>query len=236
MPGNFCHALRTGQSGPDGNAAAPINCRPYQAAARRLIWREHETVPFVPVICQGWAATVLTMSDGRRQILSFLLSGDMVSATLVFNPISRYSVEAITDVRYNGFDRAAFKTALAGNPGLVAMLSTAHVDEITQADQLAVDLGQRGAAERIARLILNLSERLLRRGLTRAGAARADRAPAGAMDFPLRQHHIADATGLTVVHAGKVLNEFRRAGLIEIGDRTLTLIDADRLRRVADAY
>ena len=33
------------------------------------------------------------------------------------------------------------------------------------------------------------------------------------MDFPLRQHHVADAAGLTAVHMSKVLSEFRRNGL-----------------------
>jgi CRP-like cAMP-binding protein len=31
------------------------------------------------------------------------------------------------------------------------------------------------------------------------------------LDFPLRQRHIADATGLTPVHVSKVLSEFRRS-------------------------
>jgi CRP-like cAMP-binding protein len=56
------------------------------------------------------------------------------------------------------------------------------------------------------------------------------------MDFPLRQHHIADATGLTVVHTGKVLGEFRRAGLVKIDGRTLTLPDPEGLRRAGDMY
>lgn len=193
-------------------------------------------MPHVPAICQGWAASVLTLSDGRRQILSFLLPGDLVSAALVYDPVSPYSVEAITDVRYNGFDRAAFKAALADNPALIGLLSAFHGDESSHADQLAVDLGQRDAAERIARLIFNLSERLLRRGLVRHGTPSPELTRGAAMDFPLRQHHIADATGLTVVHAGKVLNELRRGGLIEIGDRTLMVTDPDGLRRVADMY
>jgi CRP-like cAMP-binding protein len=56
------------------------------------------------------------------------------------------------------------------------------------------------------------------------------------MDFPLRQHHIADATGLTVVHTGKVLGEFRRAGLVKINGRALTLPDPEGLRRAGDMY
>jgi CRP/FNR family transcriptional regulator, anaerobic regulatory protein len=53
------------------------------------------------------------------------------------------------------------------------------------------------------------------------------------MDFPLRQHHIADATGLTPVHVSKVLTEFRRSGLINISDRSLTVLDPVGFRRIA---
>ena len=51
--------------------------------------------------------------------------------------------------------------------------------------------------------------------------------------FPLRQHHVADATGLTSVHVSKVLSDFRRCGLIEISDRSLTILDPAGFQRVA---
>jgi len=53
------------------------------------------------------------------------------------------------------------------------------------------------------------------------------------MEFPLRQHHIADATGLTPVHVSKVLSEFRRNGLVKISDRSLAILDPTGFRRVA---
>lgn len=192
--------------------------------ARRTIWREGEALARVPVICQGWAATAKTLSDGRRQILSFLLPGDLVSAVLIFAPVSQCSIEAITDVRYRLFPREEIKTALSRRPDLFAAVSRIWSEETTRADRLAIDLGRRGAAERIASLILMLSERLLRRGMMQNQT----------MDFPLRQHHIADAVGLTVVHVGTVLAEFRRAGLVEITERSLTILDPAGLRRIAD--
>jgi CRP-like cAMP-binding protein len=90
---------------------------------------------------------------------------------------------------------------------------------------LIVDLGRRAADERIARLILNLTGRLAERGLVRSTPLE--------FDFPLRQHHIADATGLTAVHVSKVLTEFRRNGLINISGRSLTILDEPAFRRVA---
>ena len=57
--------------------------------------------------------------------------------------------------------------------------------------------------------------------------------PRGTIDFPLRQHHVADATGLTAVHVSKVLSEFRRNGLIEISDRSLTILKPAEFQRIA---
>ncbi len=217
---NLCCALK-----PDVNGvtAADRHAQDVDVPARRTIWRERTGVDGVPIVCQGWAATVATTSDGRRQVLSILLPGDLVSAVLVSEPVIKFAVEAITDVRYRLFRRADVKAALARDPAALAALSKQWSEESARAVQLAIDLGQRSAPERIARLILNLADRLARRGLMRERT----------LDFPLRHHHIADATGLTPVHAGKVLSEFRRAGLLEITDRSLTLSNPDELRRIA---
>jgi len=158
----------------------------------------------------------------------FLLPGDLVSTALLFEPRPHCLVEAVTDVNYRTFKRSELKAILLKYPDLFDRLSKAWIEEKDRADQLIVDLGRRTADERIARLMLNLAERLGRRGMIRTAAA-----PAIEMDFPLRQHHIADATGLTPVHVSKVLSEFRRSGLIRISDRSLTILDPAGFRRVA---
>jgi CRP-like cAMP-binding protein len=166
----------------------------------------------------------VTLPDGRRQILSFLLPGDIVSTVLLFEPVSQCSVEAITEVHYRIFNRNELKDLLLKHPYLSDKLFRLWIDEKARANQLAVDLARSTADERIARLILNLFDRLARRGMARDQT----------MDFPLRQHHIADATGLTVVHVNRVLSEFRRASLIETNERSLTILDPIGLRRAAN--
>lgn len=194
--------------------------------ARRIICREQDLNDEVPVICNGWAASLVTLSDGSRQILSFLLPGDLVSTTLVFEPRPRCMVEAVTDVSYRTLKRAEFKTIILKRAELFDAFSRAWVEERERADQLIVDLGRRTADERIARLVLVLAERLAKRGMVQTGKLE--------MDFPLRQHHIADATGLTPVHVSKVLSEFRRKGLIKISGRLLSILDAAGFRRIAN--
>jgi CRP/FNR family transcriptional regulator len=210
-------------------AALPRSTRLNQSGhvvpARRIVWREHDLHDIVPVICSGWAAAIVMLSDGSRQIVSFLLPGDMISTTLLFDSRPCCLVEAITDVRYRAFNRTEMKSLLYKRSDLLEKFSKAWVDEKMRADQLIVDLGRRTAEERIARLILNLVDRLAKRDMIRGEPIE--------FDFPLRQHHIADATGLTPVHVSKVLTEFRRSGLISISERSLTLLDPAGFRRVA---
>lgn len=194
--------------------------------ARQIVFREHDMRDAVPIICEGWAASAVLLPDGRRQILSFLLPGDIVSTALLFDARAGCLVEAVTDVRYRTFKRAELKAALYKRPDLLEKFSKAWIDEKARSDQLIVDLGRRSAEQRLARLILGLQERLSRLGLVRADTTE--------MGFPLRQHHIADATGLTPVHVSTVLSEFRRNGVLKINERWLTILDPARLRRIAN--
>lgn len=198
----------------------------FAVPARRIICREQDLQDAVPIICSGWAASAIMLSDGSRQILSFLLPGDIVSTSLLFEARPNCFVEAVTDVRYRTFKRSELKDILFRHSDLMEKLSRAWIEEKTRADQLIVDLGRRTADERIARLILNLVDRLVKRNMVHGDPLE--------LEFPLRQHHIADATGLTPVHVSKVLSEFRRSGLIKISERSLTILDPVGFRRIAN--
>lgn len=190
--------------------------------ARRLIVHEHDFHDSVPIICSGWAATVALLPDGRRQILSFLLPGDIVSAELLFAPQPRRVVEAITDVRYRKYKRAELKNLLSQRPALLDRVLKAWLAEATRANRLIVDLGRRSGEERIAQLILSFVERLTERNLIGTDPIE--------FEFPLRQHQIADAIGMTQVHVSKVISDLRRAELIEFRGRNLTVLDLAGLR------
>lgn len=202
----------------------PVASSLHTIPARRLILHPKEWSEFVPIVCSGWAMSSIALPDGRRQIISFLLPGDIVSIGSLIAPLSGHTVEAITEVTYRKFKRDELKELLFGRSDLLERLFKLWNEAKTRADQLALDLGRRRADERIARLILRLSEKVAKRSTVRTQT----------FDFPLRQRHIADATGLTPVHVSKILGELQRAGMIEIGGRTLTILNASELQRVAD--
>jgi CRP-like cAMP-binding protein len=179
----------------------------------------------VPIICSGWALSAVQLADGSRQILSFLLPGDVVSPCLLFESKPNCFVEAITNVTYRAFNRGDLRQLMVADPAALATLARVWAQEKRRTDELIVNLGRRTAAERIARLILGLLERLQERNMT---------SDPFEIDFPLRQHHIADATGLTPVHVSKLLSEFRRKGLIRLSERSLAILDPAGFRAAAN--
>ena len=59
-----------------GATPIPVHQSDHFTLARRIICRDEDLHDVVPVICDGWAASIATLSDSSRQILSFLLPGD----------------------------------------------------------------------------------------------------------------------------------------------------------------
>ena len=135
-------------------------------------------------------------------------------------------VDAVTDVTFRSFKRSDLQALLLKDTDFFETVMKAWIEEEERSVQLIVDLGRRTAPERLARLIMGLADRLAKRGMMQGHS----------MEFPLRQHHIADATGLTPVHVSKVLGEFQRGGLIEISNRSLTIIDMAALRRLGEMH
>jgi CRP/FNR family transcriptional regulator, anaerobic regulatory protein len=194
------------------------------ANAGQLIYRSNEPVDGVSVICEGWAFTFLMLFDGRRQILSFLLPGDVVATTALLKDRLSHSIQALTDLRYCRFSKPELRSLMAEEPKVFDQYASICAAEREETDQLVTDLGRRTADERIARLVLALMARLGARGLVQDAS----------FAFPLRQRHIADATGLTPVHVSRVIGSFRNAGLIEITGRFLRVLNLDELRRVSN--
>jgi CRP/FNR family transcriptional regulator len=218
---NLCHLLSS--SAGEGPDTALPRWSERTILARQIICGDKDLQDDVPFLCEGWAAAGIVLPDGRRQILSFLLPGDIISSALLFEPRATQLVESITPVRLRTFKRAEVKSLIFARNDLMERVVRIWIEEKLQSNDLAVDLGRRMADARIARLVLELMARLERRGMMQGDW----------MPFPLRQHQIADATGLTIVHVNKTLTGFRNKNLIEIGRRSMIVLNPAELRRIA---
>ncbi len=174
----------------------------------------------------GWAFRFKTLSDGRRQILNFLLPGDFIGLQRNMTDAAVHGVEALTDVRLCVFERDALWVLHREAPRLGFVVTWLAAHEEAAVDENLLSVGRRSALERVATLLVVLYKRI---------AALAD-PPSDGVDFPLTQQHIADALGLSLVHTHRTLRRLQRMGLHQIEDGRLRLLDVTALKRIADLY
>lgn len=195
-------------------------------AGETLIHEGQTDAPLYTLL-HGWAFRYKTLSDGRRQILSFLQAGDFVGVQQKMGDAAAHGVETLTDTVFCVFQRDALWELHRRSPmmGFNVTWLTAH--EESMVDDTLLSVGRRSAEERIASLLILLFKR--------ASALQTDGTSNG-VAFPLTQQHIADALGLSLVHTNKTLRKLERRGLHRIADGRLELRDVKALARLADLY
>lgn len=177
--------------------------------ARGELLREGTPIAAAQLILAGWAARIRQLEDGRRQIVSFLLPGDLIGSCAHEGPIAVSSVIALTTLHYCPAPPSSGSRSLERAYALSGALDEAHLlDQVTR-------LGRLNAEERILDLFLELYERLSLCGL----------ADQGQIVFPLTQEMLADATGLTQVHVNRMLQILRKRGDITLNAGSLAIID-----------
>ena len=180
----------------------------------------------------GWAFRYKTLSDGRRQILNFLLPGDFIGLQQEFSDGPMHGVEAITPVSLCVFPREGLWELFRRHPGLGYGLTWLSAREEGYVDDNLLTAGRRNAAERVAMLLMHLYRRLERIG---AATEYAD-GKGHSVEFPINQQHIADNLGLSLVHTNKTMRRLHRLGLHEIAQGRLRLLNTRSLERIADYY
>jgi CRP-like cAMP-binding protein len=187
---------------------------------------EQESSGKLFTLYSGWAFRYKTLSDGRRQILNFLLPGDLIGLQQEFSDGAMHGIEAVTDVALCVFPRDGLWTLFREYPRLGYDIAWLSARSEGMVDDNLLTAGRRNAVERVAVLLMHLYRRVERLGL----------AEGGAIDFPLNQQHIADALGLSLVHTNKTLRRLHQLGLHELNNGRLRLLNPKALQRIADYY
>jgi len=165
-------------------------------------------------ILAGWIAELVTLGDGRRQIIAFRLPGD-------FTGPAAAGVETVFLTYGRTVDGTPLQRLQVQSPGGAASM----VSELLKAEeegrlrQQIVRLGRCSAYERTAHLLLELHERLLEVGLAHSDG----------FHLPITQEILADALGLSIVHVNRTLQQLRREGQLVLRGSQVTFPDRQAL-------
>ncbi|QOG20606.1 MULTISPECIES: Crp/Fnr family transcriptional regulator [Bradyrhizobium] len=194
-----------------------------RAGAGEDLISEGDPVDSVRIVLSGWLCRYKTLEDGRRQIVNFIFPGESCDAHAFLLSVMDHSIATLTPAIYAEIKRARFESLVAGDRSLAdAFLCETLINTAIQREW-AINLGRRIALERVAHLFCEIFERLR---------------PVGMIDgnsciMPITQMDLADATGLSVVHLNRTVQELRASGLIVLRDRTLTINDLGALKDAA---
>jgi CRP-like cAMP-binding protein len=174
----------------------------------------------------GWAFRHKTLLDGRRQILNFLLPGDLIGLQASLLSSADHAVEALTAVEVCVFSRRKTWTMFEKMPQLSYELAWLGAREESLVDENLTSVGQRNARDRMGSLILGLYRRADNLGLVKDGT----------LIFPLTRQHLADALGLSLVHTIKTWSSLRRAGFFRFEGQTLIMLNPRLTVRMAEVF
>ena len=188
---------------------------------RSELLREGDPIAQPMLMLSGWAAQVRQLSDGRRQVLSLILPGELIGICRVEHPIVAASVVALTDVT---LARMPARCDLPEHSDLTSAYDLSRALDEQYLLAQVTRLGRLNAYERIADLLLELDGRLALSGL----------ASSGQFAMPLTQELLADLLGLTSVHVNRTLQTMRREEVLSFRSGNVVLRDRVAMARLVD--
>ena len=190
------------------------------------ILRATDSGPRVRMLMKGWAYHCRMFSDGRRQITSVLLPGDMFGLETLFDVQLGHAVWTATPATYAVLDAEATLNLFDTAPWFRRRLMRTLMQNKAASDHWMAQLGQFSAEERTASLLLQLYDQLESLKMT-VGRS---------FTLGLTQQELADMLGLHLIHVNRTLSRLRARGLIMMQGREVTLLDLDGLAELLPVH
>ncbi|HEY8572586.1 Crp/Fnr family transcriptional regulator [Phenylobacterium sp.] len=192
-------------------------------APRKVIIERGDKVQNIHLVLSGLAMRRKELRDGSRQVMAFLIPGDLCDVEVFVLQAMDHDIVAVAETTCVLIPADTMVELLTESSNLTwAMWWGTMVDSAILREWI-VDHGARDARERLAHLFYEMLVRY------RVVGATTD----NSYPFPVTQELLADGLGLTSVHVNRVLQELRAEDLIEFENKVVTIPDPARLKKAA---
>jgi CRP-like cAMP-binding protein len=174
-------------------------------------------------VLSGWGFRYKTLEDGRRQILNYVLPGDLIGLQGSVMKEMAHSIEALSPMILCVFQRDKLADLFRNFPNLAYDITWIASREEQMLDEILLSVGRRTALERAAYLFVFLFQRARSVGMVKNGK----------LMMPLTQQHVADTLGLSIVHTNKTLKKLASRNALRWLDRGCEILDENVLLDVS---
>lgn len=187
------------------------------------IVRDHDRPSQCCLVLEGYAFRYKMIDEGKRQILSFHSAGDFPDMQSLHLRVMDHALATLGPCRVAFIPHEVMRSFLHAYPRIADALWRDTLIDAAIFREWVVNIGRRTAYERIAHLLCELLTRIKAVGL----------ADTNAIDMPVTQEQLADATGLSAVHVSRTMTELRDNGLISTPKGLVVIKDWDALQEAA---
>jgi len=189
---------------------------------REPLCRQGDASTQCGVVHAGFIASYKIAND-REQILAFYVPGDFPDLQTLFLPVSDHSVVSIGRSRVGLISHSDLKNVLAASPNLANIFWRETTIQATILREWICNVAARDALSCIAHLLCEIAFRM----------KAVDLLTDDSFQLPLTQQDLANASGISIVHVNRTLQELRKRRLIRWVNRTVTLSNFEELKRIA---
>jgi CRP/FNR family cyclic AMP-dependent transcriptional regulator len=209
----------------DDEAAEALHANMTRAELARgeVLFHEGDPGDRLYVIVEGKVKLGRTSGDGRENLLAILGPGEMFGELSLFDPGPRNATAtAVSDAVLIRLGSEDLVTWLTGRPDVSRQLLRALARRLRRTNENLADLVFSDVPGRVAKALLDLSERFGRP--TDDGLRVA---------HDLTQEELAQLVGASRETVNKALADFASRGWLRLEARAVVLLDIDRLRKRA---
>ncbi len=193
-------------------------------ARRRLrkgqsVFRDGERCEFIYAVRYGSFKSVASLRDGREQVMSFHLPGELFGFDGLATGKHPTSVRAIEDAEVCVLPYAELSEAAGESRSVLHHLTSTLSAELVRERHVAALIASTRSEERVATFLLNLSERLHARGYS-----------ASAFQLRMTREEIGSYLGATLETVSRCLSSLARQGFVTVRRRQIEIIDPEGLR------
>jgi CRP-like cAMP-binding protein len=200
----------------------PITVRDYPA--ERPVVRDGERATECCLVIEGFCMRSKTIADGKRQILSIHIPGEIPDLMSLFLHVMDHDLSTLTPCRLGFIKHETLQKLHRSRPNVAEIFWRDTLIDAAMFREWIVNVGQRPAPARLAHVIVELQERLKVIG----------RVNGNSFEMPLTQEQIGEALGITAVHANRVIKQLRQDGIVELHRGRVTVLNEHKLLELAD--
>ena len=202
--------------------ALPIAVRQY--AAEHTVVADGDSATECCLIAEGFCMRSKTIADGKRQILSIHIPGEIPDLMSLFLHVMDHDLATLTPCTLGFIRHETLQKLHRLRPNVAEIFWRDTLIDAAMFREWIVNVGQRPAPARLAHVMTELRERLKVIG----GATGAS------FEMPLTQEQIGEALGITAVHVNRVIKQLREDGIVELHRGRATVLNETKFRELAD--